>query len=169
MSGVLNEEKLSNDQSWADHPRDLFLMINHFRTEMPRPLLGIGHSFGGCQITNLAYLHPRLLTSLILLDPVIQLSPPPTGFAGTPPSAINFITHRSDTWPNLKSASITHHKAFKSWDPRVSALMLKHGYRPLPTSLHPLPPDANTTDPPVTLVSTGHRGALTQLRPNFYS
>ncbi|KAJ8061934.1 hypothetical protein OCU04_009719 [Sclerotinia nivalis] len=143
MSGVLNEEKLSNDQSWADHPRDLFLMINHFRTKMPRPL--------------------------VVLDPVVELSPPPTGFAGTPSSAINFITHRSDTWPNLKSASITHHKAFKSWDPRVSALMLEHGYRPLPTSLHPLPPDANTTDPPVTLVSTKYQDALTQLRQNFHS
>lgn len=30
-----------------DHARDLFLMINHFREQMPRPLVGIGHSFGG--------------------------------------------------------------------------------------------------------------------------
>ena len=30
-----------------DHARDLLLMINHFRDQMPRPLIGIGHSFGG--------------------------------------------------------------------------------------------------------------------------
>jgi hypothetical protein len=30
-----------------DHPRDLFLMINHFRDQMPRPIVGLGHSFGG--------------------------------------------------------------------------------------------------------------------------
>lgn len=30
-----------------DHARDLLLMINHFRDQMPRPLVGIGHSFGG--------------------------------------------------------------------------------------------------------------------------
>ena len=33
--------------SWYDHPRDLLHMINHFRKEMPRPLVGIGHSMGG--------------------------------------------------------------------------------------------------------------------------
>ena len=33
--------------SWMDHARDLLLMINHFREQMPRPLVGIGHSFGG--------------------------------------------------------------------------------------------------------------------------
>lgn len=33
--------------SWMDHSRDLFLMINHFRDQMPRPIVGLGHSFGG--------------------------------------------------------------------------------------------------------------------------
>ena len=65
-SGILNEEKIGKDRaclmllicvcsdslswfeaSWNDHPRDLLHMINHFRSEMPRPLVGIGHSMGG--------------------------------------------------------------------------------------------------------------------------
>ena len=33
--------------SWSDHARDLLHMINHFRRDMPRPLVGIGHSMGG--------------------------------------------------------------------------------------------------------------------------
>ena len=36
--------------SWTDHARDLLLMINHFRKQMPHPIVGIGHSFGGCQM-----------------------------------------------------------------------------------------------------------------------
>jgi hypothetical protein len=36
--------------SWTDHARDLLLLINHFRAEMPQPLVGIGHSYGGNQM-----------------------------------------------------------------------------------------------------------------------
>ena len=46
-SGVINEELLGNDPSWSDHPRDLLHLINLKRKEMPRPLIGIGHSMGG--------------------------------------------------------------------------------------------------------------------------
>lgn len=36
--------------SWLDHPRDLLHFINLKRDEMPRPIVGIGHSFGGAQL-----------------------------------------------------------------------------------------------------------------------
>ena len=41
---------------------------------MPRPLVGIGHSMGGQQLAHLALMHPRLLSLLVLVDPVIQKS-----------------------------------------------------------------------------------------------
>ena len=47
QSSVLNEQLLGNDPSWSDHPRDLLHLINLKRDEMPRPLVGIGHSMGG--------------------------------------------------------------------------------------------------------------------------
>lgn len=47
QSSVLNEQLLGNDPSWSDHPRDLLHLINLKRDEMPRPLIGIGHSMGG--------------------------------------------------------------------------------------------------------------------------
>ncbi len=70
-SYVLNEENLGNDRetslisyrsscmltlsfekaSWMDHARDLLFMINHFRDQMSRPLIGIGHSMGGAQMS----------------------------------------------------------------------------------------------------------------------
>ena len=71
-SSVLNEGQLGNDPSWLDHPRDLFLMVNHFRHSMPRPIVGIGHSMGGNNLVNLSLMHNRLFTSLILIDPVID-------------------------------------------------------------------------------------------------
>ena len=71
-SGVLNENELSNDGtlfcascfvtsharinntaslvSWMDMSRDMLAMVNHFRSEMPRPIIGLGHSCGAVQM-----------------------------------------------------------------------------------------------------------------------
>jgi len=57
QSGILNEGFLGNDPSWIDHARDLLHMINLKRDQMPRPLVGIGHSMGG----NHLYIIPFLL------------------------------------------------------------------------------------------------------------
>lgn len=36
--------------SWFDHPRDLLHLVNVKAAEMPRPIIGIGHSFGGAHL-----------------------------------------------------------------------------------------------------------------------
>ncbi|KAM3065574.1 hypothetical protein ACMFMF_011056 [Clarireedia jacksonii] len=143
-------------------------MINQFRNEMPRPILGVEHSFGGCQIVNLAYLHPRLFTSIILLDPIIQLSLPPMGFGTDPSDGVHFTVHRRDIWPNREAAEASQKKASKTWDPWVLALMVRYGYRNPPTAFCPtVPLDIDPCDPPVTLTTTKHQNALAQLRENF--
>jgi alpha-beta hydrolase superfamily lysophospholipase len=50
QSSVLNEDVLGNDPSWFDHPRDLLHLVNVKRKEMPRPIVGIGHSMGGAHL-----------------------------------------------------------------------------------------------------------------------
>lgn len=40
----------TNAASWFDHSRDLLALVNHFRDEMPYPLIGLGHSMGGAQM-----------------------------------------------------------------------------------------------------------------------
>lgn len=50
QSGIINEQLLGNDPSWHDHARDLLHLINMKRDEMPRPIVGIGHSMGGAQL-----------------------------------------------------------------------------------------------------------------------
>ncbi|KAB8270075.1 alpha/beta-hydrolase [Aspergillus minisclerotigenes] len=167
-SAILNEDKLSTDFSWMDHPRDLLLMINHFRDEMLRPLVGLGHSFGGNIITNLAFLHPRLFTTLILLDPVIQLNPPPMGFGSDPPSAINFTLYRQDVWPNRQAATAAYRKMFPKMDPRCVDRMEKFGFRDLPTALYPEPvEESDPANPPVTLTTSKYQDMIAQIRENF--
>ncbi|PWY87545.1 hypothetical protein BO70DRAFT_196423 [Aspergillus heteromorphus CBS 117.55] len=172
MSGVLNEDKLSMDYSWMDHSRDLLSMINHFRDQMPRPFVGIGHSFGGTIMTNLAYLHPRLFTTLILLDPGIQLNPPKMGFGTDPPTYINAAVWRNDIWPNRAAAAASQKRFFPDWDPRCTDLMIRHGFRDLPTPLYPditKIKDADPTNPPVTLTTTKHQDTIALMRENFSS
>ena len=172
MSGVLNEDKLGNDPSWNDHPRDLLYMVNHFRKEMSRPLVGIGHSMGGNHMVNLAYIHPRLLTSLVLIDPVIQ-----NGFAAAPDksrfSSAQASTFRRDGWPSRTEAasSIKKSRFYRSWDPRVLDLWIRFGLRSLPTAIYPNEHGGTdrpeTNDSPVTLTTTKHQEVFTFVRPNF--
>lgn len=49
-SSVLNEHLLGNEPAWHDHSRDLLHLINLKRDQMPRPIVGIGHSMGGNQL-----------------------------------------------------------------------------------------------------------------------
>ncbi|KAK3067909.1 hypothetical protein LTR53_014921 [Teratosphaeriaceae sp. CCFEE 6253] len=178
QSGVLNEERLGNDPSWMDHPRDLFLMINHFRTAMKRPIIGIGHSMGGNNLVNLSLMHPRLFTTLILIDPVIQRQLSQQGNY----SPARASAKRRDRWPSRAAAeaSFKRSKFYQTWDPRVLDLWVKYGLRDLPTHLYPkttslsstlpvLTADpstaAITTEREVTLTTTKHQEVLTFLRP----
>ena len=58
-SGVLNEKLIGNDPGWHDHARDLLHLINMKRDMMPRPLIGIGHSFGGNNLYTCHFVRRR--------------------------------------------------------------------------------------------------------------
>jgi len=182
-SSVINEDKLGNDPSWFDHPRDMFLMINHFRKQMPRPIIGMGHSMGGAHLVNLAYIHPRLFTSLILMDPVIAMRPSLGNWVPAQASAA-----RRDRWPSRAAAakSFKKSKFYQTWDPRVLDLWVQYGLRNLPTAIYPSATVASSampvitadqssanpspdpqTEQEVTLTTTKHQEVFTFLRPAF--
>lgn len=149
-SSVLNERTLGINQSWFDHPRDLLHMVNHFR--IPRPMIGIGHSMGGANIVQLSLLHPRLLESIILIDPVI--SPKMVAVRANPAFA---SAKRRDIWPSrtVAAESFKKSKFYQVWDPRVLDLWLEFGLRDLPTAVYPDLKASETTDEgtPVTLTT----------------
>jgi pimeloyl-ACP methyl ester carboxylesterase len=145
--------------SWMDHPRDLLHMINHFRSEMPMPIVGIGHSLGGNMLVNLSLMHPRLLSTLVLLDPVIQHHPSaPEG-----PSPTQQSTFRRDHWPSRAEAEAAFRKQkfYQSWDPRVFDRWCKFGIRETPTALYPGEHGS------VTLTTTKHQEVFTFSRPSW--
>lgn len=115
---------------------------------------------GGCQLANLALLHPRLFESLILIDPVIQGKVSVIGNV----SPAFASAKRRDMWPSRAEAtkSFKKSKFYQSWDPRVLDCWIKHGLRDAPTKLYP-----DAKDGQVTLTTTKHQEVMTFLRPNF--
>ncbi|QPG94403.1 hypothetical protein C2857_005923 [Epichloe festucae Fl1] len=157
QSGILNQAKglLGNDPGWYDHSRDTIHMINTFR--MPRPLVAIGHSFGGGALAHAALLHPRLFHSMIMLDAVIA----PYG-AGPSPFQAGLAAasaRRRDAWPSRQMAAESFRKSplYQSWDPRVFDQWIRYGLRN--TSADP--------DGEVTLATTKHQEVFTFLRPSW--
>ncbi|KAI1935645.1 hypothetical protein LOZ66_005185 [Ophidiomyces ophidiicola] len=173
-SSVLNEHALGNDPSWFDHPRDLLHLINLKRAEMPRPIVGIGHSMGGGHLVALSLAHPRLFTSLILLDPAIHNLKSYTdtntfhsGFNKIPITTLA-STYRRDVWPSRTDAAdlLGKSKFYQTWDPRVFTRWIQYGLRDLPTAIHSLDPSLET-ERPVTLTTTHHQEVFTFSRPNY--
>ncbi|KAI0152716.1 Alpha/beta hydrolase family-domain-containing protein [Xylariaceae sp. FL1272] len=169
-SGVLNEDVMGDEPCWHDHSRDLLHMTNVFRSEMPRPIIGIGHSYGANILTHLSLLHPRLLSTLVLLDPtIIAFDPKRLKGPGVDPARLSAF--RRDIWPSRKDAEIAFRKSpfYRSWDPRVLNAWVEHAVRELPTALHPdASPLPSSTDPkaaPATLMTTKHQELFTYFRP----
>ncbi|KAI1842043.1 hypothetical protein JX266_011798 [Neoarthrinium moseri] len=161
-SGQANELTLGNDPSWTDHGRDLLHMTNVFRKEMPRPLIGVGHSFGANCLTHLSLLHPRLLTTLVLFDATITNFGFKTAGPGISPAKGSAF--RRETWPSAAEAAESFRRSpfYKSWDPRVLEAWIKHGIRPVPTALFP-----NEKEGTVTLRTTKHQELFTFFRPLY--
>ncbi|KAJ5108228.1 Abhydrolase domain-containing protein mpaH [Penicillium angulare] len=176
-SGVINESVLGNDPSWFDHPRDLLHLVNVKAAEMPRPIIGIGHSFGGAHLTQLSLMHPRLLHTLVLLDPVVQShSTQLDGFSREENKRViakttQLSTYRKEIWPSRKEAAegFSRSPFYQAWDPRVLDRWVKYGLRDLPTAIHPLDSKAkiDPSNPPVTLRTTLHQEVFTFSRPNY--
>lgn len=136
-------------------------MVNTYRSQMPLPIIGIGHSFGANMLANLSLMHPRLLTTLIMLDPVIQrhASAP----AGNPdPNRLS--TFRRDLWPSRAAAesSFRKSKAYSKWDPRVLDRWCQYAIRETPTSVYPDEPSGG-----ITLATTKHQECFSFMRPTW--
>ncbi|KAF5653143.1 host-specific AK-toxin Akt2 [Fusarium sp. NRRL 25303] len=161
QSGVINQGVLGNDLSWFDHARDLMNLINQHQRDIPHPIIGIGHSMGGTQLAQLALWHPRLLDSLVLIDPIIQIPNPSISLAG-------LSTKRRDIWPSKEDAvaRFKNSKFFQSWDPRVLDLWIKHGLRDVPTELYPKE-EGSGPDERVTLTTSKHQELFSFVRPTY--
>ncbi|GAQ11645.1 hypothetical protein ALT_8966 [Aspergillus lentulus] len=160
-SGVLNEHVQGDNTHWHDHSRDLLHMINHFRDDITRPIIGVAHSMGCTQLIQLSIIHPRLLSTLILYEPIIFGEP-----SGGPNPAISAVLRR-DLWPSLEKAEMQLRRGFARCDSRVVDRYLRFGLRPVPTRLYNSENDTNIPLTAVTLTTSKHQEAWAYTIPNL--
>ena len=132
-------------------------MVNHFRTEMPMPIVGIGHSFGGTVLCNLALMHPRLISTLVLLDPVIQYH----ADSSDGPTAASKSTSRREFWASREDAeaSFKRNRFYQSWDPRVLEKWCQWGLEETPNE--------RFHEKGIALTTSKHQECFTYLRQGW--
>ncbi|KAJ5946615.1 hypothetical protein N7454_003454 [Penicillium verhagenii] len=135
-------------------------MINHFRDQIPRPIIGVAHSMGCAILVNLSIIHPRLLSTLILIEPVIVETT-----LGVPNPAI-FSSRRRDLWPTAEKAKESLTKSLRRWDPRAREKYITYGLRSVPTAIYDSA-DPEVGQQAVTLTTTKHQESWSFTTPNF--
>lgn len=143
QSYLLNEARIGDEPHWLDPCRDMLQMINHFQSETPAPIYGIGQSWGGANILMMSRYNPRLFAGIIMIEPTLE-----TGYRlhshGSKPledsqSRIVLIARRRDIWPSREDARSRFLKNpyFAAFDPRVLERFMQYNLRPAPTLEHP--------------------------------
>lgn len=114
-------------------------------------------------------MHPRLLSTLILLDPVIQKELSTASGGGAAASPARASTFRRDLWPSRTAAveAFRKSKFYQAWDHRVLDRWLQDGLRDTPTAIYPEQSATGDGENPVTLTTTKHQEVFTFLRPIF--
>ncbi|CAG8539626.1 10171_t:CDS:2 [Acaulospora morrowiae] len=126
-SAVANQDILPDSYNWSDLSRDILQVIDYFNIK--GPIIGVGHSLGGCAILMAEILRPGTFSSLVTIDPVLY---PYKEYAT---SSFQLALKRKDTWQNRDAAkeNFLKHNIFKSWDPEVLNIHIKYGLRDLPS------------------------------------
>ncbi|KAG6177064.1 hypothetical protein E4U10_000341 [Claviceps purpurea] len=137
-------------------------MINTFR--MPRPLVAVGHSFGGNALAHAALLHPRLFHCLVLVEAAIMPASEDLSGDGGIPASLSL--RRRDVWPSRQHAAKAFAKSpfYKSWDPRVFDLWMRYGLRPKSADRGAL---KGPEEGEVTLTTSKNQELFTYLRPSW--
>lgn len=107
-------------------------------------------------------MHPRLLSTLVLIDPVFLDQ---TSDVGPPPALLTIP--RRDIWDTREKAESSLRKAFKSWDPRAIDKYVQYGLRKLPTALYDSVQNKDLASSAVTLTTTKHQEAWIYAQMNL--
>lgn len=132
FSGLRNANLLGDESPWFDPGRDILQMIIHARATgmlCNGPLVGIGHSMGGCQILYASSLHQRMFEACIAIDPIIEESKRLQERTVGPTNIAILSMKRRNRWPSREVARESFRKSpfYRAWDPDVLDRMIYYG------------------------------------------
>ncbi|KAJ5622178.1 hypothetical protein N7528_005410 [Penicillium herquei] len=124
-SAVANRENLGRDPSTIDHSRDLWGMMNHFRHQMPKPIVGLGHSMGCSEILLLSSWHPSLFHSFAFIEPGID----PNYGEKVLAKWVSQALQQGDFWDTREEAeeALVKSQMAYSWNKKVLARLKHYG------------------------------------------
>lgn len=109
---------------------------------------------------NLSIIHPRLLSTLVLYEPVIvELT-----LEGPNPGKYSAL--RKDIWDSPEKAESALRRGLSKWDTRVAERFLRYGLRAVPTPLYNKQTHPNLAENAVTLTTTKHHESWGYTIPN---
>ncbi|PYH82545.1 hypothetical protein BO82DRAFT_413837 [Aspergillus uvarum CBS 121591] len=93
-------------------------MVSHFSDQIKPPIVGVAHSFRCSQFVRLSIMHPRLFSSLISLEPMIQVEGPSI-LGGRSPAL--WASTRPDLWSSSHEGEeyIRSNPFWRRWDSRA--------------------------------------------------
>ena len=110
---------------------------------------------------NLSIIHPRLLSTIVLVEPVIL----DEDHGGPNPAYLSTV--RRDIWDTRAKAETSLRRAFATWDQRALDKLLRHGLRALPTALYDPSRNKHLSPSSVTLTTSKHQEAWAYAQVNL--
>ncbi|KAF0438668.1 alpha/beta-hydrolase [Gigaspora margarita] len=128
-SAILNQDILPDKFVWSDCARDILQLIDEAKIQ--KPIIGIGHSFGGTSMLMAEIFCPGTFASILVIEPVIR----PTDIIKEFALQVTIVTKRRDRWADREAAhaNFSKSKFFQSWDPEMLNLYVKYGLYELPS------------------------------------
>ncbi|RNJ60324.1 hypothetical protein D7B24_008706 [Verticillium nonalfalfae] len=120
-SAMLNRGVLPVEACWHDVSRDILSTIEYVQAQ--KPVIGIGHSYGGGGLCHAAMLEPTTFLATILVEPILFAMEAETKMV------VQMALRRRDTWKSKAdvTAAFQKSKGFRSWDRRQLQVYLDHG------------------------------------------
>ncbi|KAF0438661.1 alpha/beta-hydrolase [Gigaspora margarita] len=127
-SAMLNQDILPEKFVWSDFARDILQLIDEAKIQ--KPIIGIGHSFGGTSMLMAEIFRPGTFASILVIEPILR----PT-VLDVFELTYTTVTKRRDKWQDREAAhaNFSKSKFFQSWDPEMLNLYVQCGLYELPS------------------------------------